>query len=49
MNNVLIRKLKNTKPITFIEDPNDNDSVTSDPNRIASVLNDHFASILGLN
>ena len=25
--------------------PNDNDSVTSDPSRIANVLNDHFASV----
>ena len=38
INNVLARKLKNTKPITFIKDPNDNDSVTSDPSRIANVL-----------
>ena len=45
INNVLVRKLKNTKPITFIKDPNDNDSVTSDPSRIANVLNDHFASV----
>ena len=43
--NVLACKLKNTKPITFIKDPNDNDSVTSDPSRIANVLNDHFASV----
>ena len=26
--NVLARKLKNAKPITFIKDPNDNDSLT---------------------
>ena len=45
INNVLARKLKNTKPITFIKDPTDNDSVTSDPSRIANVLNDHFASV----
>ena len=31
--------------ITFIKDPNDNDSVTSDPSRIANVVNDHFASV----
>ena len=43
INNVLARKLKNTKPITFSKDPNDNDSVTSDPSRIANVLNDRFA------
>ena len=31
INNVLARKLKNTKPsITFVKDPNDNDSVPSD-------------------
>ena len=29
----------------FIKDPNDNDSVTSDPSRISNVLNDHFASV----
>ena len=29
INNVLARKLKNTKPITFIKDPNDNDSLTT--------------------
>ena len=45
INNVLARKLKNTRPITFIKDPNDNDSVTSDPSRIANVLIDHFASV----
>ena len=45
INNVLALKLKNTKPITFSKDPNDNDSVTSDPSRIANVLNDHFASV----
>lgn len=45
INNVLRRKLRNTKPVTFIKDPNNNDSVTSDPNRIANVLNDHFASV----
>ena len=48
INNVLARTLKNTKPITFIKDPNDNDSVTSDLSRIcriANVLNDHFASV----
>ena len=45
INNVLARKRENTKPITFIKDPNDNDSVTSNPSRIANVLNDHFASV----
>ena len=37
--------MKNTKSITFIKDPNDNDSVTGDPSRIANVLNDHFSSV----
>jgi len=45
INNVLARKLKNTKPITSIKVPTDNDSVTCDHNRIANVLNDHFASV----
>ena len=44
INNALARKLMNTKHIILIEDPNDNVSVTSDPSRIANVLNDHFAS-----
>ena len=37
--------MKNTKPITSIKVPTDNDSVTCDQNRIANVLNDHFASV----
>ena len=37
--------MKNTKPITSIKVPTDNDSVTCDHNRIANVLNDHFASV----
>ena len=45
INNVLARKLKNSKLITSIKHPNDNDSVTSDPSRIANVLNDYFASV----
>ena len=34
INNLLARKLNNTKPITFIKNPDVNDSVTSDPSRI---------------
>ena len=45
INNVLARTLKNTKPITVIKDPNNNDSVTIDLSRIADVLSDHFASV----
>ena len=45
INNVLARKLKNTKPITSIKVPTNNDSVTCDQRTIANVLNDHFASI----
>lgn len=45
INNVLACKLKNTKPIASIKVPTDNDSVTCDQNRIANVLNDHFASV----
>ena len=45
INNVLARKLKNTKPITSIKVPTDNDSVTCDQRRIANVFNDHFASV----
>ena len=45
INNVLARKLKNTKSITSIKVPTDNDSVTCDQRRIANVFNDHFASV----
>ena len=45
INNVLARKLKNTKPITSIKVPTNNDSVTCDQRKIANVLNDHFASV----
>ena len=44
INNVLARKLNNTKRITFIKDTNDDNSVTNDPSTIANVVNDHFAS-----
>ena len=40
-NNVRAHKLKNTRPIAFIKDPNDNDSVTSDPSKISN----HFLSV----
>ena len=43
--NALAPKRKNTKPVMFIKDPNDNDSVNTDSSRIANVVNDHFASI----
>ena len=46
INNVLCRgKLKDTKPIAFIKDPHDKDSVTSEPSRIGNVLNDNSASV----
>ena len=45
INNVLARKPKNTKPITSIKVPTNNDSVTCDQRKIANVLNDHFASV----
>ena len=31
--------------LLFIKDPNDKDSVTSNPSRIGNVLNDPFASV----
>ena len=47
INNLLGRKLKNTKPISLIlfKTLNDSDSVTSDPSKIANALNDHFSSV----
>ena len=44
INSILARKSKNSKPISFIKDPDDN-SMSNNPNRIANILNEHFASV----
>ena len=44
INNILARKSNNSKPIRSIKDP-DNNSISSNPNRIANILNKHFASV----
>ena len=42
---ILARKSNNSKPISSIKDPDDNNSISSNPNRIANILNKHFASV----
>ena len=44
INSILARKSKNSKPVSFIKDPDDN-SMSNNPNRIANILNEHFASV----
>ena len=45
INSILARKSNNSKPTSFMKDPDDNSSISSNPNRIANILNDHFASV----
>jgi len=45
INNILARKTKNYRVINSIKDPSNDNIVTKDPNRIANVLNKHFASV----
>ena len=45
INSILARKSNNSKPISSIQDPDDNNSISSNPNRIANILNKHFASV----
>lgn len=44
INEILSCNLKNSKPIQLLKDPNDNNycSISSDPKRIATILNEHF-------
>ena len=42
---ILSRNSKNTNPIQFLKDPNNNHSISSDPRRIANIINEHFSSI----
>ena len=39
VNNILSRNSKNTKPIQFMKDPNDQYSISSDPRRTATIIN----------
>ena len=45
INSILARKSNNSKPISYIQDPDDNNSISSSPSRIANILNKHFASV----
>ena len=45
INSIFARKSNNSKPISYIQDPDDNNSISSNPNRIANILNKHFASL----
>ena len=44
INSILARKSKNSKTVSFIKDPDDN-SMSNNPDRIANILNEHFASV----
>ena len=39
INDILTRNSKNSKPIQFLKDPNNKYSVSSDPRRIATIIN----------
>ena len=45
INSIHARKSNNSKPISFIKDPDDDNSISSNPNRTANILNEHFASV----
>ena len=45
INSILARTSNNSKPISFIKVPDDDNSIPSNPNRIANILNAHFASV----
>ena len=45
INDILSRNSKNTNPIQFLKDPNNNYSISSDPRRIATIINEHFSSV----
>ena len=44
INSILARKSKNSKTVSFIKDPDDN-SMSNNPDRIANILNEHFALV----
>ena len=44
INSILGHKSKNSKTVSFIKDPDDN-SMSNNPDRIANILNEHFASV----
>ena len=45
INDILSRNSKNTNPIQFLKDRNNNYSISSDPRRIATIINEHFSSV----
>ena len=45
INDILSRNSKTTKPIQFLRDPNDKYSISSEPRRIATIINEHFSSV----
>jgi len=45
INDILSRNSKNTNPIQFLNDPNNNHSISSDPRRIATIINEHFSLV----
>ena len=44
INNILSRNSKNAKPIQFMKDLNDKYSISSEPRRIATIINEPFSS-----
>ena len=45
INNILVRKSRNAKPINSIKNSNIGNTVTSDPSEISNIFNSHFASV----
>ena len=45
INSILACKSNNSKSISFIKDPDDDNSISSNPNRVANILNKHFTSV----
>ena len=45
INSILARKSNNSKPISSIKNFDDSSLISSNPNRIANILNKHFASV----
>ena len=45
INDILSRNSKNSYPIQFLKDPNNNYPISSDPRRIATINNEHFSSV----
>jgi len=45
INSILARKSNNSKSTSFIKDPDDDNSISNNPNRIANILIEHFTSV----